>query len=146
TGVGLRHDQFRPRAGVRCWPAGGRVMERPRKGPLKRTRRPLLPPGARSRKAHLLTAAAAEGRFALPRCAACGAFHWPMPEACAPCLSDAIEAAPAPAGATLLAETTAQVPADPSFRARAPWRVGLVQMDCGPGALVHLHPAPQAGD
>lgn len=122
------------------------IPERPNKNPLKRTRQPLLPPGARSRKAHLLTAAAAEGRFTLPRCAACGTFAWPMPEACANCLSPDIGASEGPQGAVLLSETTAQVPADPYFRERAPWRVGLVQMDAGPVALVHLHPAPLAGD
>ena len=122
------------------------TMDRPRKNPLHRTRLPLLPPGARSRKAHLLTAAAAEGRFALPRCGACGTYAWPMPEACAQCLFADMTAAEAPMGAVLLSETTAEVPADPYFRERAPWRVGLVQMDCGPVALVHLHPAPQVGD
>jgi len=120
--------------------------QRPRKDPLKRTRRPLLPPGARSRKAHLLTAAAAEGRFALPCCAACKTFSWPMPEACPNCLSPEMVAAVAPGGAVLLSETTAEAPADPYFRERAPWRVGLVKMECGPVALVHLHPVPRTGD
>ncbi|KPQ05590.1 MAG: putative short-chain dehydrogenase [Rhodobacteraceae bacterium HLUCCA12] len=119
---------------------------RPRKNPLRRTRQPLLPPAACSRKAHLLTAAAAEGRFALPRCGACGAYAWPMPEACPNCLSIDITAADAPSGAVLMSETRAEVPADPYFRERAPWRVGLVQMDAGPMALVHLHPAPVPRD
>lgn len=122
------------------------TTERPLKNPLHRTRQPLLPPGARSRKAHLLTAAAAEGRFALPRCGACGTYAWPMPEACPNCLSADMTAAKAPPGAVLLSDTRAEVPADPYFRERAPWRVGLAQMDCGPVALVHLHPEPQAGD
>ncbi len=122
------------------------TQERPRKNPLHRTRQPLLPPGGRSRKAHLLTAAAAEGRFALPRCGACGTYSWPMVEACPDCLSADITAAEAPSGAVLLSQTSAEVPADPYFRERAPWRVGLVQMDCGPVALVHLHPEPQAGE
>lgn len=122
------------------------TMERPRKNPLQRTRLSLLPPGARSRKAHLLTAAAAEGRFALPCCSTCGRFAWPMPEACPDCLSADMTAADAPTGAVLLSDTSAEVPADPYFRERAPWRVGLVQMDCGSVALVHLHPEPQAGD
>jgi len=122
------------------------TMDRPRKNPLHRTRQPLLPPGARSRKAHLLTAAAAEGRFALPRCGACGTYIWPMPEACPNCLSPDIAATDAPSGAVLVSQTTAEVPADPYFRERAPWRVGLATMDCGPAALVHLHPAPQVGE
>jgi NAD(P)-dependent dehydrogenase (short-subunit alcohol dehydrogenase family) len=46
----------------------------------------------------------------------------------------------------VLAATVAAVPADPWFRARAPWRVGLVQMEAGPQALVHLAPGLGAGD
>ncbi|GHC28972.1 short-chain dehydrogenase [Gemmobacter nanjingensis] len=116
-----------------------------RKDPLKRTRLPLLPPGQRSRAAHHLTAAAAEGSFALPRCAACGTFHFPVREACPDCLSARIEMVEAPEGATVLSQTTAEVPADNYFRERAPWRVGLVKMDAGPTALVHLHPEGIAG-
>jgi short-subunit dehydrogenase/uncharacterized OB-fold protein len=120
--------------------ATGRI----KRNPLLRTRLPLLPPAARSRAAHLLTAAAAEGRFALPCCTACGAFTWPMHEACPVCLgSVALRAAPR--SATVLSATAAEVPADPYFRERAPWRVGLVQMDAGPSALVHLHPASAVG-
>ncbi len=118
---------------------------RVKKNPLHRTRRPALPPGQRSRAAHLLTAAAAEGRFALPCCTACGRFAWPMPELCPACLGD-MATSPAPHGARLLSATTAEVPADSYFRERAPWRVGLVQMDCGPQALVHLSPGAGMGD
>ena len=118
---------------------------RARKNPLHRTRRPLLPPGQRSRAALLLTAATAEGRFALPCCTDCGRFAWPMPELCPACLGD-MGIAPAPQGARLLSATTAEVPADSYFRERAPWRVGLVQMECGPQALVHLSPGAGMGD
>lgn len=120
------------------------MSDRPPKNPLQRTRLPLLPPGVRSRAAHFLTAAAAEGRFALPCCTGCGAFAWPIPELCPACLSD-IRLDPAPRGAVVLTTTTAEVPADPYFRERAPWRVGLVLMDAGPSALVHLHPASGPG-
>lgn len=118
---------------------------RVKKNPLHRTRRPLLPPGQRSRAAHLLTAAAADGRFALPCCTACGRFAWPMPELCPACLGG-MATAPAPPGARVLSATTAEVPADSYFRERAPWRVGLVAMDCGPQALVHLSPGARMGD
>lgn len=118
---------------------------RVKKNPLHPTRRPLLPPGLRSRAAHLLTAAAAEGRFALPCCTACGRYSWPMPEACPACLGD-MALAPAQQGARVLSATTAEVPADAYFRERGPWRVGLVQMDAGPQALVHLSPAAGMGD
>lgn len=117
-----------------------------RKDPLKRSRQPLLPPGARSRAAHRLTAAAAGGQFALPRCAACGAWHFPVREACPECLSPDIVMEDAPVGAVVLSQTTAEVPADPYFRERAPWRVGLVKLDAGLTALAHLHPGGQAGD
>lgn len=118
---------------------------RAKKNPLHPARRPLLPPGQRSRAAHLLTAAAAEGRFALPCCTTCGRFAWPTPEACPACLGD-IALSPAGQGARVLSATTAEVPADAYFRERAPWRVGLVQMDCGPQALVHLSPGADTGD
>lgn len=120
-------------------------MTRAPKNPLLRTRQPLLPPAARSRAAHLLTAAAAIGRFALPCCAECGRFAWPIPELCPDCLLD-ITLRDAPTDAVLIAATTAEVPAEPYFRERAPWRVGLVQMGCGPQALVHLHPLARSGD
>ena len=118
---------------------------RKKANPLRRTRRPLLPPEARSRSAHLLTAAAARGRFDLPCCIGCGRVIWPMPEACPDCLSE-VATAPAPRGARVISITTAEVPADSYFRERAPWRVGLVSMDCGPQAIVHMHPDAKAGD
>lgn len=112
----------------------------PRKSPLAKTITPLLPPRARSRKAHLLIPPAGAGRFELPCCTDCGTFAWPFPEACAHCLSDRITLQAAPRGGRVIAATTAEVPADSYFRALAPWRVGLVQLDCGPQALVHLGP------
>lgn len=115
-------------------------LKRPtRKSPLQRTRQPLKPPGRRSRRAHDLTLAAAEGRFALPCCAACGAYAYPAREACPQCLSEDLTLRDAPAGGVLVSRTEAQVPGDNYFRERAPWQVGLVRMDCGPVALVHLH-------
>jgi NAD(P)-dependent dehydrogenase (short-subunit alcohol dehydrogenase family) len=83
--------------------------------------------------------------FELPCCIACGRFLWPVREACPACLAD-IVLSPAPRGARVVSATTAEVPADPFFRERAPWRVGLVGMDCGPQALVHLHPEAGAGE
>jgi short-subunit dehydrogenase/uncharacterized OB-fold protein len=116
-----------------------------RKNPLARTRQPLLPPAARSRRAHELTAAAAEGRFALQRCGHCGAFAYPVREACPNCLSADLILADAPDTGFVLSMTAAEVPADNYFRERAPWRVGLVQFDCGPTALCHLHAACTTG-
>ncbi|MGL4280208.1 MAG: SDR family NAD(P)-dependent oxidoreductase, partial [Albidovulum sp.] len=53
--------------------------------------------------------------------------------------------ADAPRDATVRAATTSEVPADPYFRECAPWLVGLVEMEAGPSALVHLHPALTTG-
>jgi NAD(P)-dependent dehydrogenase (short-subunit alcohol dehydrogenase family)/uncharacterized OB-fold protein len=111
---------------------------RPR-NPLERTRLPTLPPKARSRRAHLHTLAAAEGRFQLQRCAGCGAFAYPAREICPVCLSGDLPLADAPRGGVLLTETTIRVPADLYFRERAPWRVGIVRLDCGPTVISHLH-------
>ncbi|MFN4936526.1 SDR family NAD(P)-dependent oxidoreductase [Bradyrhizobium sp.] len=110
-----------------------------RKNPLLRTRLPASPPRARSRKSHGFTRAAAEGRFMLQRCAACNTFAYPARDACPSCLSADLPVVDAPRRGTLLAETTARVPSDVYFRERAPWRIGLVKMDCGPTIVAHLH-------
>jgi NAD(P)-dependent dehydrogenase (short-subunit alcohol dehydrogenase family)/uncharacterized OB-fold protein len=111
----------------------------PRKNPLLRTRLPTSPPKPRSRTSHGFTRAAAEGRFMLQRCESCGAFAYPAREACPSCLSSALIFADAPRRGMLLAETTARVPSDVYFRERAPWRIGLVRMECGPVIVAHLH-------
>ncbi|WP_461330107.1 SDR family NAD(P)-dependent oxidoreductase [Bradyrhizobium diazoefficiens] len=75
----------------------------------------------------------------LQQCDACGAFAYPAREACPSCLSANLAFADAPRRGVLLAETTARVPSDVYFRERAPWRIGLVKMDCGPTIVAHLH-------
>jgi NAD(P)-dependent dehydrogenase (short-subunit alcohol dehydrogenase family)/uncharacterized OB-fold protein len=75
----------------------------------------------------------------LQRCAACGSFAYPAREACPSCLTDGLAFVDAPRRGMLLAETTAHVPSDVYFRERAPWRIGLVKMDCGPTIVTHLH-------
>lgn len=109
------------------------------KDPLQRTRQVTLPPQARSRQAHLLTQAAAEGRFALPQCRACGMFSVPARDCCPSCLGGEFALADAPDGGTLLSLTEAEVPFLTYFRERAPWRVALVHLDCGPTVLAHAH-------
>jgi NAD(P)-dependent dehydrogenase (short-subunit alcohol dehydrogenase family)/uncharacterized OB-fold protein len=111
----------------------------PRKNPLIRTRLPTSPPKARSRTSHAFTRAAAEGRFVLQRCGSCGTYCYPAREACPSCLSSALAFVDAPRAGTLLSETTVRVPSDVYFRERAPWRVGLVKMECGPVIVAHLH-------
>ena len=123
------------------------ALPRPRtKNPLERTRLPTLPPKARSRRAHLYTKAAAEGRFELQRCARCGAFTYPAHDACPACLSADLPLAEAPRTGVLLTETTIRVPADVYFRERAPWRAGIVKLDCGPTVVSHLHASVRQGD
>lgn len=116
-----------------------------RKDPLVRTQLPLTPPGMGSRASHLLTRAAARGQFALPRCADCGTLNFPVHDVCPNCLSIRIEAAEVKPAGTLLSRTQAEVPALPYFRERAPWHVGLVQIEGGPQALAHLHPEAEVG-
>lgn len=110
-----------------------------RKNPLARTRQPLLPPSARSRRAHGLTLAASVGRFMLQCCGECGHYSYPAREACPNCLSPDLRFQDAPTGGVLLSETRIEATSDPYFRERQPWRTGLVQLDCGPVVVTHLH-------
>lgn len=110
----------------------------PKANPLARRKVPTLPPRARSRAAHGLTAGAAVGRFVLQRCAGCGRYLYPAREICPHCLSPSLEFRDAPGGGVCLAESRIAVSSEPYFRERAPWRSGLVQMDCGVQLVAHL--------
>jgi len=110
-----------------------------RRHPLRRTRQPSLPPMGRSRAGMLLTRAATEGRFALQRCGECGAFCYPAHDVCPGCLSTDLKLTDAPNGGILVSKTVVRVPADVYFRERAPWRIGMVKLDCGPTVIAHLH-------
>jgi NAD(P)-dependent dehydrogenase (short-subunit alcohol dehydrogenase family)/uncharacterized OB-fold protein len=122
-------------------------LQKPRrKNPLDRTRQQALPPAGRSRKGQLLTLAAAQGRFALQCCAECGLFCYPARDACPNCLSADLPLTDAPTGGTIVSETTVRVPADVYFRERAPWRIGIVKLDCGPEMVTHLHADCGDGD
>jgi NAD(P)-dependent dehydrogenase (short-subunit alcohol dehydrogenase family)/uncharacterized OB-fold protein len=101
----------------------------------------VIPPAARSRAALGLTAAAARGRFELQVCGVCGAVQYPPREACRRCLSGDLLWREQPGDGELIAETVVRHSNDPYFRARVPWRVGMVRLDAGPTALVHLHGA-----
>lgn len=107
---------------------------------------PPLPPGLRSRAALVVTAAAARGRLELQACADCGAVQYPPREACRACLSGALHPRPQDGAGELIAETTLHHSNDEYFRERLPWRLGLVRLDAGPTAMVHVHggcgPAP----
>jgi NAD(P)-dependent dehydrogenase (short-subunit alcohol dehydrogenase family)/uncharacterized OB-fold protein len=110
-----------------------------RKNPVLPTRQPLLPPWARSRAALGLTAAAALGRFELQVCGGCGAVQYPPREACHQCLSGTLHWREQSGSGELIAETTVHHSNDLYFRERLPWRLGLVRLDAGPTAVVHLH-------
>ncbi len=115
-------------------------MERPkRKNPVLRTRLPTLPPAARSRVALGLTAAAALGRFELQQCRDCAMVQYPPREACQRCLSIHLSWKAQDTGGELLAQTVLHHSNDLFFRERLPWRLGLVQLDCGPTVVAHLH-------
>jgi NAD(P)-dependent dehydrogenase (short-subunit alcohol dehydrogenase family)/uncharacterized OB-fold protein len=105
-----------------------------------------LPPSARSRTALGLTAAAALGQFKLQVCGACGAVQYPARETCQQCLSGTLRWRDQSGAGELIAETTLHHSNDRYFQERLPWRLGLVRLDAGPTAVVHLHgacaPAP----
>src|SRR5579872_7424548 len=100
---------------------------------------PGLPPAKRSRVALRLTAAAAIGRFELQKCSRCGAVQYPPREACHRCLCTQLSWALQSGRGQLLAHTQLAHSTEPYFRARLPWRLGLVRLDDGPSVIAHLH-------
>ena len=106
----------------------------------------MLPPRVRSRAALGLTAAAALGRFELQVCGDCGAVQYPPREMCHRCLTGTLRWRAQSGTGELIAETSLHHSNDSYFRERLPWRLGLVRLDAGPTAVVHLHggcaPAP----
>ncbi len=122
-------------------------LQRPRrKDPLKRTRKLPLPPSNRSRSSHILTLAAAQGRFAIQCCKECGTLIYPVRDACPECLSCDFELKDIEPKGTVVSETKVRVSADPYFRERAPWRIGMVHLAGGPLVIAHLHEECGDGD
>ena len=115
------------------------LMRPPRKNPILRTRQMSLPPGTRGRVALGMTAAAARGSFELQVCQDCDAVQYPPREACHRCLSPHLNWTPQAGDGRLIGCTTLHHSNDLFFRERLPWRLGLVQLDCGPTLIVHLH-------
>jgi NAD(P)-dependent dehydrogenase (short-subunit alcohol dehydrogenase family)/uncharacterized OB-fold protein len=116
-----------------------------RKNPIASTAPP-LPPSGRSRAALGLTAAAALGRFELQVCAQCRHVQYPPREVCGHCLSDELLWREQSGMGELLSDTRIHHSHEAYFRARVPWRVGLVRLDAGPSVVAHVHggcaPAP----
>lgn len=102
------------------------------------TTSPTTPRSLRSRVSQGLTSAASRGRFELQVCSQCAAVQYPPREACVRCLSTRLLWQPQSGAGELLARTVLHHSHDPYFRARLPWTVGLVRLDCGPSVLVHL--------
>ncbi len=117
----------------------GTLPPRKPSDPLAVPAAPLAPPAGRSRAALGLAAAAARGRFALQCCGGCGAAQYPPRDLCHRCLGPDLVWRDVANGGTVLAMTTTRISADPYFRQHTPWRSGLVQLDCGPSAVAHLH-------
>ena len=111
----------------------------PRKNPQKRTRVPVEPPDTRSRAALGLSVAAARGRFMLQVCTECSAILYPPRDACSSCLSVDLEWQVVSNRGRLVAETVIRTSTHIYFRERTPWRVGTVQLDCGPSIICHVH-------
>lgn len=104
-----------------------------------------LPPAARSHVGMRLTAAAALGRFELQVCANCQAVQYPPREACHRCLSSRLVWRLQSGEGELISATTLHHSHLEYFRARVPWRIGLVRLHSGPSVIAHLHgdvPAP----
>ena len=114
-------------------------MKPARKNPVLRTPQINLPPSARGRVALGLTAAAALGRFELQVCDHCAAVQYPPREACLDCMSPSLKWRSQTGEGLLLATTTLHHSNDLYFRERLPWRLGMVQLESGPTAMVHLH-------
>jgi uncharacterized OB-fold protein len=74
-------------------------------------------------------------------CGGCGAVQYPAREACHRCLSGALRWREQSGAGELMADTTVHHSNDLYFRERVPWRLGLVRLDAGPTAVVHLHAA-----
>lgn len=94
-----------------------------------------------------MTAAAAVGRFELQQCAQCGAVQYPPREACHRCLSGALRWTAQSGAGELISQTTLFHSQEPYFKARLPWRIGLIRLEAGPVVIAHLHgslvaPAP----
>jgi uncharacterized OB-fold protein len=104
------------------------------------------PPHRRSQAAGGLGVAAAQGRFALQVCQECEAVQYPPRDVCGVCLSEQLVWTDIPDGGDVLAVTMIRATGNPYFRELAPWRTGIVRLDCGPSVIAHLHGSCTSGD
>jgi NAD(P)-dependent dehydrogenase (short-subunit alcohol dehydrogenase family) len=64
---------------------------------------------------------------------------YPPRDACPSCLSARLPYRDVNPNGRLVVETVVRIATDPYFRARVPWRIGIVKLDAGPILVVHLH-------
>lgn len=81
----------------------------------------------------------------LQQCGECGAVSWPPRDSCASCWSADLQWRPVSSNGAVLVETTLHSSHDPFFRARLPWRIGVVKLEAGPVAYAHLAAGVAAG-
>ncbi len=105
-----------------------------------------LPPSARSSASAGLTQAAAQNQFALQVCSECQTVQYPPRDVCGHCLHDQLPWEPVKNTGTVLASCTLHHSNEPYFQDQLPWRIGTVQLDCGPVVIAHLQDALQTGD
>ena len=105
-----------------------------------------LPPSARSSAAAGLTQAAAQNQFALQVCSECQTVQYPPRDVCGHCLHDDMPWQAVANTGAVVASCTLQHSNEAYFQDRLPWRIGIVQLDCGPVVIAHLQDALQTGD
>jgi uncharacterized OB-fold protein len=97
-----------------------------------------LPPAARGVPGLRFSAGAARGVFELPVCEDCGAQQYPPRERCVRCLSERLVWREVAAAGELLALTKLHHSNERFFASRLPRRVGLVRLEGGAVAVVHV--------
>lgn len=89
---------------------------------------------------------AKKGEFRLQACEDCGAVAWPPRDGCASCWSANLKWRPVSPEGVVLVETALHSSNDPFFRARLPWRIGIVKLKAGPVAYAHLSAGVAEGE
>lgn len=105
-----------------------------------------LPPSARSTAAAGLTQAAQHHQFALQVCSECQTVQYPPRDVCGNCLHDELPWQEVPNTGLVVASSTLHHSNEAYFQSQLPWRIGTVQLDCGPVVIAHLKDALQTGD
>lgn len=105
-----------------------------------------LPPSARSTAAAGLTQAAQQDQFALQVCTECQTVQYPPRDVCGHCLHDELPWQNVSNLGQVVATTTLHHSNEPFFQEQLPWRIGTVQLDCGPVVIAHLNDSLQSGD